>query len=346
MMLWRLDVAGDPVAGWPKTLADWTLVPGLDANESSATALAVDPGGKFIVIAGFVKNGIAFRRYVAKLSDKGVLLWEDDGQVDGEEVMGLAVSAAGDIVTAGSLRTSPLDKEPAYDAVTVGYTGGVKANRWPRIFVKPATDPKLDDLNLDSERWRGVIALADGHFLVFGERDYQDGNGYYFTRTTMVEVSADGDLIGETWTSPGSQYANDAALAGTLTDAGFALTGWCRHKNQGVQQVCIQTFDDDGEPGQTYVEPWPTQTAGLGVAQDRMKRLVVAGYKTKPGELDAWVFASIGAGYPPAWQQPPVNQGGWDFATGVVCEAWGKCTWVGSTTIDGHLAVIVSQRYP
>jgi len=348
MMLWRLDVAGDPVAGWPKTLADWTLVPGLDAKESSATAVAVDSGGKFIVIAGFVKNGIAFRRYVAKLSDKGVLLWEDDGQVDGEEVMGLAVSAAGDIVTAGSLRTSPLDKEPAYDAVTVGYTGGVKANRWPRVFVKPATDPKPDMDNFDSERWRGVIAFANGHFLVFGERDYWDGDDLntLFTRTTMVEVSADG-VIGETWTSPGSQYANDAALAGTLTDAGFAFTGWCRHDGPNdKRQACIQTFDGDGKPGQTYVEPWPTQTAGLGVAQDRMKRLVVAGYKTKPGELDAWVFASIGAGYSPAWQQPPGNQGGWDFAAGVVCEAWGKCTSVGSTTIDGHLAVVVSQRYP
>jgi hypothetical protein len=228
----------------------------------------------------------------------------------------------------------------------VGYTGGVKANRWPRTFVRPATDPQPDEFNEDSERWRGVLALANGHFLVFGERDYKDNGDNKYTRTTMVEVSADGDLIGETWTSPGSQYANDAALAGTLTDAGFAFTGWCRHKNQGVQQVCIQTFDGEGKPGQTYVEPWPAQTAGLGVAQDRMKRLVVAGYKTKPGELDAWVFASIGAGYPPAWQQPPVNQGGWDFATGVVCEAWGKCTWVGSTTIDGHLAVVVSQRYP
>ena len=348
MMLWRLDAAGNPVAGWPKTIADWTLVADLDAKESGATTVAVDPTGA-IVVAGYFKNGIAFRRYVAKLGDKGTLLWEDPGQVDGEEIMGLAVSSAGDVVTAGSRRTSPLDQPPRYDAMTWGYPDGYpyNATRWFKLFAKPATDPKPDDLNLDSERMRGVLALPNGNVLVFGERDYWNGDDNYpFTRTTMFQVSGDGDLVGETWTSFGSQYANDAALAGTLTNTGFAFTGWCRHKNQGVQQLCIQTFDVDGNLDQTYVEPWSTQTAGLGVAQDRMQRLVIAGYKSKPGELDAWIFASVGAGYPRAWEQPPLEQGAWDFATGVVCEAWGKCTWVGTTMINDHAAVVVSQRYP
>jgi hypothetical protein len=348
MMLWRLDAAGNPVAGWPKTIADWTLVADLDAKESGATAVVVDSTGA-LVVAGYFKNGIAFRRYVAKLGDKGTLLWEDPGQVDGEEIMGLAVSSAGDVVTAGSRRTSPLDKPPLYDAVTWGYPDGYPydAKRWFKTFAKPATDPTPDDLNLDSERMRGVLALPSGRFLVFGERDYGDFDYQIYTRTTMFQVSGDGDLVGETWTSLGSQYANDAALAGTLTATGFAFTGWCRLKGPGAQQqLCVQTFDVDGKPGQIYVEPWPTQTAGLGVAQDRMQRLVIAGYKSKPGELDAWVFASIGAGYPPAWQQPPLEQGEWDFATGIVCEAWGKCTWVGTTMINDHAAVVVSQRYP
>ncbi|HEY0134405.1 MAG TPA: hypothetical protein VGB85_10005 [Nannocystis sp.] len=348
MMLWRLDAAGDPVAGWPKTVADWTLVADLDAKESRATAVAVDPTGALIV-AGYFKNGLAFRRYVAKLGDKGTLLWEDPGQVDGEEIMGLAVSPAGDIVTAGSLRTSPLDQPPLYDAMTWGYPDGYpyKAKRWEKLFTKPAADPQLDPDNQDSERMRGVLALPGGRFLAFGERDYSDDIKNLYTRTTMFQVTGDGELVGETWTSLGSQYANDAALAGTLTDTGFALTGWCRFEGPGaLQQLCIEIFDVNGNLDQIYVEPWPTQTAGLGVAQDRMQRLVIAGYKSKPGDLDAWVFASLGAGYPRAWEQPPLEQGAWDFATGIVCEAWGKCTWVGTTTINGHAAVVVSQRYP
>jgi hypothetical protein len=44
-----------------------------------------------IIVAGFYKNGIAFRRYTAKLNDAGTLLWEDPGLVDGEEIAGLAV---------------------------------------------------------------------------------------------------------------------------------------------------------------------------------------------------------------------------------------------------------------
>ena len=35
-------------------------------------------------------------------------------------------------------------------------------------------------------------------------------------------------------------------------------------------------------------------------------------------------------GTPLAWQQA-FDQGGWDFAAGVVCEPWGKCTWIGTT---------------
>ncbi len=349
MMLWRLDAAGNPVAGWPRTIADWTLVAELGSKESSATAVAVDPTGALVVVGHF-KNGLAFRRYTAKLSDTGTLLWEDHGEIDGEELMGLAVSAAGDIVAAGSLRTSPLDESPAYDAVTWGYPDGYpyEAKRWSRSFIKPATDPKPDDFNKDSERLRGALALPNGRFLVFGERDYRDGDNNLYTRTIMFQVSGENELFGETvWTSEGLQYVHEAALAGTLTAAGFAFTGWCRHDGPNdKRQTCIQTFDADGKPGQTYVEPWPTQTTGMAVAQDRMKRLVVAGHKTKPGETDVWVFASTGAGHPLAWEQPPLEQGAWDFATGVVCEGWGKCTWVGTTTINGQNAVVVSQRYP
>ena len=94
MLLWRLDVAGTPVAGWPKTIQDWTLVPGLSAKESGASAVVVDATGA-ITVAGYFKNGIAVRRYTAKLNDAGTLLWEDPGVVDGEEIAGSRYPSSG-----------------------------------------------------------------------------------------------------------------------------------------------------------------------------------------------------------------------------------------------------------
>lgn len=346
MLVWRLDATGTPIAGWPRTIKDWTLVPGLAAKQSAATAVAVDATGA-IIVAGYYKNGIAFRRYTAKLNDAGTLLWEDPGLVDGEEIAGLAVSALGEIVTAGAIRTNPLDQEAMYDAGTWGYPPDYPyaAERWTDVFMAPATDPIPDDSNLLSERWRAVLALPNGRIAVVGERDYQEDAIVTYTRATMLHFD-DGVRAGEPWTSAGQKYANDAAMAATVTSTGLTLAGWCRAKGpNAITQGCITTFDDAGSLLQVYAEPSDTQATCLGVAQDREHRLVLGCYRTLPGQLDAWIFASQGAGFPLAWSQL-FDQGGWDFAAGVTCDDWGKCTWVGTTMVDGAPVLVVSQRYP
>lgn len=258
---------------------------------------------------------------------------------------GLAASSVGDVVAAGSARTTPLDEPPRYDAMTWGYPHGYPfdAQRWADVFETPDTDPKPDPENELSERARAVLVLPDGRFAVLGERDYPGDDNFLYTRAVVLRFSADGAYLGQ-WTSDGSKFANDAALAGTATATGFVLAGACRHKGpNATQQTCIQTFD--AALDKIYVEPGPTQSAGLGIAEDREKRLVVAGYTTKPGQTDAWLFASRSAGDPLAWQQG-FDQGGWDFAADVVCEPWGKCTWIGATTKNGKLTLVASQRYP
>ena len=346
MMLWRLDVEGNPIADWPKTIADWTLVPDLAEQDSGATAVAVGPTGA-IIVAGYYKNGIAFRRYVATLTENGALLGgEDVGQVDGEEILGLAVSKDGDVVAAGSRRTTPLDQNPLYDAVIWGYPDGkpLGVDRWARLYERPVTDA-LDPMNLYIERARAVLALPNGQFAVIGERGVMGDDNEFHTRAFVVRFSPAGDFVGQ-WTSDGATFANDAALAGTITQTGFAIAGWCRHKGQDTnQQTCIQTFNSDLSFAGNWPQPSPTGSSGLGIAQDREKRIVVAGYTTKPGQTDAWIFASPGAGSPLAWQQT-FNGGGWDFATAVACEEWGKCTWVGTTEKDGKISLVASQRWP
>ena len=87
------------------------------------------------------------------------------------------------------------------------------------------------------------------------------------------------------------------------------------------------------------------QAEARAAAQDREKKLVLGGFYSKPGQTDAWIFASVGADQPLAWTQ--IYDGGvWDFASGVTCDTWGHCTWVGVTTKDGKLTLVVSRRNP
>jgi len=341
MAVWRLDPEGNVAAGWPKTLAGWTMYPDLAGRESSATAVSVDATGA-IFVGGTVKNGITTWRYLAKLSDQGERIFEDPGFKDGEEISALATSAAGDTVAAGSIRTS--DQPPAYDWGTWGYPKiGMK---WTDTFMQPDTDPHPDKNNERSERARAVLALPDGDFMVFGEREYKDWAFKSYTRATRQRYTSDGTRDGDLWTSEGLKFAHDAAIAATLTDTGFTVAGWCRHDIPGaIRQVCVQAFDADGVLVGAYAEPSPTQAEARAVAQDREHKLVVGGFSTKPGQTDAWVFASVGADQPLAWQHP-YDGGGWDFASGVACDPWGHCTWVGTTTKDGLLMLVVSRRNP
>ena len=112
-----------------------------------------------------------------------------------------------------------------------------------------------------------------------------------------------------------------------------------------MRQVCVQAFDADGALVGSYAEPSPTQAEARAVAQDRERKLVFGGFLSKPGQADAWVFASVGADKPLAWTQT-YDAGGWDFASGVTCDTWGHCTWVGTTTKDGMLTLIISRRNP
>ena len=112
MALWRLDPKGNVAAGWPKTLADWTMYPDLVVKESSAAAVSVDATGA-IFVGGTIENGSTTWRYLAKLTDQGERIYEDPGFKDGEEISALATSATGDTLAAGSVRTS--DQPLAYD---------------------------------------------------------------------------------------------------------------------------------------------------------------------------------------------------------------------------------------
>jgi hypothetical protein len=117
------------------------------------------------------------------------------------------------------LRTSPIDQTPAYDSSTWGYPKGYpkQAARWSDQFKRPDTDPNPDDVNKYSERARAVVALADGDFVVFGERLYTDDANNDYMRAMAQRYAKDGARDGALWTSPGLKVAHDAILAATVT---------------------------------------------------------------------------------------------------------------------------------
>ena len=342
MAVWRLDLDGDVAAGWPKTLADWTMYPDLVAKESSATAVSVDATGA-IFVGGTIKNGITTWRYLAKLSDQGERIDEDPGFVDGEEISALATTAAGDTLAAGSIRTN--EQPPAYDWATWGYPkAGIGKDD---TFMAPDTDPHPDTFNKYIERARAVLPLPGGDFLVFGERDYLDWDLKSYNRATRQHYASDGSRDGDLWTSDGKTFKHDAVAAATLTATGISAAGWCRHDTDGAKrQVCVQKFDADGAWVGSYAQPSPLQAEARTVAEDREHKLVVGGFTNgKPGEIDAWVFASVAADKPLVWEHL-YDGGEWDFASGVACDPWGHCTWVGTTVKDGMLTLVVSRRNP
>jgi hypothetical protein len=302
-----------------------------------------------IVVAGNIKSGFTTRRYLARLNEWGQPLWEDPGLKIGEEISGLAVASTGEIAAAGAVRTNPDDPNPAFDSSTWVYPNGYHPSQGaviPDVFGQPDTDPLPDEFNARSERARAVVAREGGGFVVFGEREYKDGNFMVYSRATAQRYTSMGARDGALWTSPGLKFLHDAALAATVTETGFLAAGWCRHDIAGaLRQVCVQEFDEDGALVGFFAETSPTQAEARAVAQDREHKIVLGGFLSKPGQTDAWVFASRGADQPLAWSQK-YNGGGWDFATGVGCDLWGHCTWVGSTIVDGALVLVVSQRQP
>lgn len=348
MALWRLDPDGKLLPNWPKTITSWTVTDGVGDKESTASAVAVDPLG-VIVVAGNIKSGFTTQRYLARLNDEGQPLWEDPGLKDGEEISGLAIAATGEIAAGGAVRTNPDDPNPAFDSSTWVYPNGYHPSQGavvPDVFGQPDTDPVPDAPNERTERARAVVARGDGGFIVFGEREYKDGSLKIYNRATAQRYTNAGLRDGALWTSPGLKFFHDAALAATVTETGFLAAGWCRHNvPNALRQVCVQEFDADGALVGFFAETSPTQAEARAVAKDRELKTVLGGFLSKPGQTDAWVFASRGADQPLAWSQR-YNGGDWDFATGVGCDLWGRCTWVGSTVVDGAMVLIVSQRQP
>jgi hypothetical protein len=266
-------------------------------------------------------------------------VWEDAGAKDGEEIAGLAVATDGTAVAAGRIRTSAPNLPAAFDAGIWGY--GPEGLIWTDAFARPQSDPKPDEMNEWSERAHAVLDLPDGSVLVVGEREYMDDQNNTYVRAWWQRYASDKTRLGEPWTSPGKPFAHDAARGAVLTYNGWALAGWGRHEPNGATQALVHRFDKTAELIASAPIVSSAAAQAEGIAQDREKKLVLAGYRTEMGVWNAWIFGAIGLDKPPVWEQVESLAA----AKAVACGPWGKCTWVG-TSFQGKSMAIVSTRNP
>jgi hypothetical protein len=173
---------------------------------------------------------------------------------------------------------------------------------------------------------------------VYGERLYTDEFFNDYTRAWWQRYATNGTRVGEPWTSPGFPFKHDAMRGGVVTADGFALAGWGKHSGKGMlPQVLVHQFDLTNKLVGSIPTLSPVAAEAFGVAQDREKKLVLAGYQVKAGTWWAWIFAAVTANKPPWEQLEPMAA-----ANAVACGPWGRCTWVG---VDAQGAV-VSTRAP
>lgn len=342
MTLWALDAAGQVRVGWPKTIGTWSLDPKYDTLTSWATTVARDSLGR-IYVGGVVKDLGGLRRYVARLTPTGGLMWEDLGTKLGEEIEGIAVTSDDVAVAVGSIRTSPPNDTPYYDMGIWGYPPNFpQVQGWSDVFSQPETDPWVSPENKVSELGRDAVALPGGGVIVLGERRYHLEKLVSFQRATWQRYASDGARIGAPWTSDGFKFKHDAARSGAQTKDGFALIGWGQHEPDLEQQVLIQRFDLAGKQLGVQHESSAAAMLGEGISPDREHKLVVAARAADEFAWAAWVFATSGADVPHAWEQPEDKM----LAVAIECDDWGACTWVGTSAVDGTSRAIASKRAP
>lgn len=338
MVVWRLDRDLNLRDKWPLFLGDWTAIAGLDDLESSATAIVV-AADRTIVVAGNTSQNGTSTYYVARLTASGSRMAEVQGKPH-EEAAGVAVTADGVIVVAGSVKISNL---PTHDWRVWGYPELAGAPAWTDTLpLGPGEAPDLK--NERSERARGIAALPNGEVVVVGSREYTPVGKPPFTRASWQRYTSVGARVGATWTSDSEVDMHDVANAVVaISEDAFAATGSRLWPGKLPQQVSWR-FDgglltwDRAESG--------VVAEGKAISRDGEGNLVVASVLTEDKQLDAWAFGFAGPQGLPLWAAPPYGGPGWDGYHAVACDRWGYCLVGGFLTEAGATTGFVRLHNP
>ena len=350
MTLWRLDPNTCALlGGGPRTISDWSAVPGFAALTSVGAAIDVDATHNLVVAGNFIVAGEP-QSYVALLNPGGSLLWEHAG-VAGDEVAGVA-AATGQfrdrILVVGSRRTS--DNPVLTDGAIWMYQtlGNEVFTAPPTILRAPFTDAeKVEDEDNGLSEWvRAVVIEPDtGNAIAVGERKFKPDVNDPFSRAFIVRIHPLGAVLGAPWTSSADTgFVNDAAQSVAVCGDEIVAGGWTRDKpGDAPLQPMIFWIDADGSSKQQRLDVAlaPSQTSGI--ACDREHKIVSAGTRTA-GPSDAQVFMVEGPQGPRTTYEAGVP--GDDGASAVACDSRGFCGWGGFRSKDGKPYAVVRVHHP
>lgn len=296
-----------------------------DSQFASEPSIGVDvalaPDGAVVVAANIGVNAIR-RRYVAKLSAAGELLWERAGNV-GEEAAGITVDAEGRVYLAGS-QPGPLETT----ALAVWSWNAAGGEPWTRSWWGMGEDEK--------DEHGAAVTVVNDHVVVVGwqqPKGVAKGDG---SRSVAVFFTPQGADYGATWISAG-EFGGDAALDVVTIGEEFCLAGWAADPQRALVRCSI-----DLEPAVVHIST--KESVARSIAHNRAGEVVIAGEESSDaGErafvaaLQTWVTAEH-------WNTQPVNTSSRAF--GVACDEWGACTWTGFTTTNNTAVCVAGGLTP
>nr|WP_293174783.1 hypothetical protein [Nannocystis sp.] len=349
LTVWKLNAETcEVLAGWPRSIVDWTAKNTFAAMTSIGAAVDVDEAGNIVVAGNFVAGG-KLQSYVARLTPDGARQWEKEGQV-GDEVRGVAIATAqfkNRVFVAGAQRTSDIPVRTD-GAIWVYITDGESVYIQPPVTLKAPFTPEETDQDEKNERSEKVHAVViqpgTGYALAVGERELWDGIKLPYYRAFTVLVHPLGDVVG-TWTSTAdASLLHDAARSVAVCGDGFLAGGWTRDEPPDSKpHPMIFWIETDGASMQRRPEPQLASTQIQGIACDKEGKIVSAGTRTA-GSPDAQVFTVLG----PLGPRTPYETGvpGDDGAGAVACDWRGICSWGGFRTANMKPYAFVRVHHP
>lgn len=349
LTVWKLGSDKcEVLAGWPRSIVDWTAKDTFAAMTSIGVAVDVDEAGNIIVAGNFVVGG-NLKSYVARLTPDGARQWEQDGQV-GDEVRGVAVATAqfkNRVFVVGAQRTNDVPVRTD-GAVWVFIADEKSVFIQPPVLLKAPFTPDeiVDEQNQRSEKLHAVvIEPGTGNAMAVGEREFRSGDVNVYSRAFTVRVHPLGDVVGTPWTSKAdASLPHDAARSVAVCGDGFMAGGWTRDEPVDAKpQPMIFWVEADGSSTQHRPEPQLPSTQTQGIACDKEGKIVSAGTRIV-GSPDAQVFTVLD----PFGPRTPYDTGvqGDDGAGAVACDWRGICGWGGYRTANMKPYAFVRVHHP
>lgn len=293
---------------WTRSVKEWSKYKETQGT-TTGVDVAIDIEGN-IIVAGNVLPG---RRYVAKLSPTGTLVWEKLGSA-GEIANGVSVDDEGRVYLAGE---APVEDDTKL-MLWSWDSAGLKP--WMVEYETPG-----DLMHKQSERATAVVRVGD-RVIVVGEVEvWSDEFLSAVPRTIVLQVTPGGEIKEtDTWISVGDWGGRDGASDVVAVGDEYCLTGW-----SGSPPRALTRCSDGLQPW--WGLPHQVDAVARSITHNQRLEVVVAGdFLLAKDQSQVWVEALVPGTDVVAW----TFKGDVGQANGVDCGRWGPCVYVGMSALQ------------